>query len=397
MRLLVVGGRLQGVEAAYLAKKAGFWARVVDKAPVVPAMGLGDAFVQADVTSPEGLERAADGIDLILPAMENGPALRSLCKYAPHLGIPLAFDPEAYAISRSKLITDRLLARHHIPAPLAWPDCGFPAVVKPSAGSGSEGVRVLIDADARNQDFGAEFPPEGMVVQQHLSGPSYSVEVIGKPGCYRVLPATALEMDGRHDCKRVLAPAGLNGDALRQLAAIGRACAEAIQLTGIMDVEVIRHESAFKVIEIDARLPSQTPTAVLHSSGINQVALLGALFLEGDCAICEPEASQRGVVFEHIRVADHRLNVCGEHIMAAAAPLRHEVNFFGADEALTTFEPEADTWVATLIIFAENRQAAWRKHERVMTRLTNTLGLIVEDPSPEIPGGLRTADAEGMP
>jgi len=46
----VVGGKLQGVEATYLAHKAGWEVRVVDKNDQVPASGLCDSFVQADVT-----------------------------------------------------------------------------------------------------------------------------------------------------------------------------------------------------------------------------------------------------------------------------------------------------------------------------------------------------------
>ena len=78
MRLLVVGGRHQGVEAVYLAKKAGFRVRVVDRSRPVPAMALGDEFLQLDVTAPGALALAADGVDLILPALENLEALRTL-------------------------------------------------------------------------------------------------------------------------------------------------------------------------------------------------------------------------------------------------------------------------------------------------------------------------------
>ena len=51
--------------------------------------------------------------------------------------------------------------------------------------------------------------------------------------------------------------------------------AELIELKGIMDVEVIDDEGILKVLEIDARIPSQTPTVVYHSTGVN---LLEELF-----------------------------------------------------------------------------------------------------------------------
>ena len=39
MLIAVVGGKLQGVEAVYLAKKAGWKTLVIDKNPDVPAAG----------------------------------------------------------------------------------------------------------------------------------------------------------------------------------------------------------------------------------------------------------------------------------------------------------------------------------------------------------------------
>lgn len=386
MRLLVVGGRLQGVEAAYLAKKAGFWVRVVDKKAPVPAMGLGDEFLQVDATAPGGLEKAAEEIDLILPAMENQAALDALADEAPRLGIPLAFDPAAYAVSSSKPASDRFFARNGIPAPTPWPACGFPVVVKPSAGSGSWGVILLADAAAQMTHFGSSFPPENMVVQEHLQGPSFSVEVIGEPGNYQVLPTTELEMDAIHDCKRVIVPGQLAPGEDAHFAAIARSAAEGLGLKGIMDVEVILHQGALKVLEIDARLPSQTPMAVFHSSGLNQVAMLADLFTPGKPVSESHQPTQRrGVILEHIQVMNGHLRVSGEHIMAVDQALQQVNLFFGADEALTTHVPGATSWVATLIISGHDRKSAWEKRQAVMRNLKEGLGLTaLEDPSPEV-------------
>ena len=51
MRLLVVGGRLQGTEALYLAAKAGYETILVDRSSAPPAAGLADRHVVADVTA----------------------------------------------------------------------------------------------------------------------------------------------------------------------------------------------------------------------------------------------------------------------------------------------------------------------------------------------------------
>ena len=54
MRVAIVGGKLQGVEAAYLAKKAGWEVVLVDRKSWVPAAGLCDSFYSLDVTKGGG-------------------------------------------------------------------------------------------------------------------------------------------------------------------------------------------------------------------------------------------------------------------------------------------------------------------------------------------------------
>ena len=59
MRLLIVGGKLQGTEAAYLAAKAGWETVLVDRREAPPAAGLADVHVIADVTADEARTRSA--------------------------------------------------------------------------------------------------------------------------------------------------------------------------------------------------------------------------------------------------------------------------------------------------------------------------------------------------
>ena len=148
-RLLVgiVCGNLQGVEAAYLARKAGWEVRVVDRKPRVPASDLGDSFAQVDVTVENNLAAVFGDVDFIIPALENDNALGSLTRWSLKTGVPLAFDPQAYALSSSKLKSGDLFKKIGLPVPVAWPKSGFPVVAKPGRGSGSKGVRIFQDLD----------------------------------------------------------------------------------------------------------------------------------------------------------------------------------------------------------------------------------------------------------
>jgi pyrrolysine biosynthesis protein PylC len=360
----VAGGNLQGVEAAYLSQKAGWDVLLMDRKPMVPAAGLCQSFVQLDITFEKDLAQALSDVDLVIPALENDAALACLDRVTRKNGIPFAFDSAAYAISSSKIKSEQLFKDTGVPTPASWPKCNFPVVAKPDQGSGSQGVKIFNNI-AELQDTLKPPSPEWLI-QEFIPGPSYSLEVIGVPGCYTTPQVTALAIDGQYDCKRVTAPSNLAGALISEFEALSLALAEALNLKGIMDVEVILDEDELKVIEIDARLPSQTPTAVFWSTGLNMVQLLGKLFLNGQTRIQPDSNHEFGVIYEHVRVASNHLEFAGEHIMSRADALYVIPDFFGADEAITNFARDRQDWVATLIVVEENIEAAWAKRNGVI-------------------------------
>ncbi|MCP4452459.1 MAG: 3-methylornithine--L-lysine ligase PylC, partial [Planctomycetes bacterium] len=287
-------------------------------------------------------------VDLIIPAIENDPVLAILEKWSVGIGIPLAFDREAYAVSSSKMKSNVVFRDLGLSTPDPWPQCGFPMVVKPDGESGSEGVQVIHNQEELVLKFPAEEALDRMVAQAYLEGPLYSIEVMGSPGQYATFQVTELHMDSTHDCKRVLAPSGLDPVRVLEFRRMATAIAEHIQLRGLMDVEVVLHEGQLKVLEIDARVPSQTPTAVFHATGINMVELLGELFLTGKMTVNHAEPA-RTTLYQHIKVAGGHIEVMGEHIMSGASPLKRYQGLFGADEVITNYHPGREEWVATLI------------------------------------------------
>lgn len=377
MRLGVAGGKLQGIEACYLARKAGWEVALADRSPNVPARGLCDEFVPADLCKDDDLDRAFAGADLILPALEDDAALAALVRWSQKRARPLAFDPEAYRISSSKRRSDRLFAKLGLPAPRPWPAGGFPLIVKPSAGSGSRGVRIVRDADELKALCGGHPPAPEWVVQEFLEGPSYSIEVIGRPGNYETFQVTELRLDSAYDCKRVLAPAGLGAELIAGFERQAQVLAEAVRLRGIMDLEVILNAGQLKLLEIDARLPSQTPTAVFWSTGWNFVEILADAVLSGiDRRFVRPEAShERAVVYGHVHVSAGSLVACGEHVMAGSGALRIEQDFFGADEAITDYAPGAREWRATLIAAGSGRREAEARFGGVLETIRKRFNL----------------------
>jgi len=373
----VVGGGLQGVEAAYLAEKAGWGVVVIDKKPAVPAARMGRAFLREDVAGRDDLFRLLPEVDMVIPALEDDAVLLSLDRQCRNAGIPFAFDPAAYAVSSSKITSDKLFTRLGLPAPHSYPGGQFPLIAKPEKASGSKGVTIIRNPSELETFFHETGSMQDWVVQEYVTGPSYSIEIVGCPGHYRALRVTDLEMDAVFDCKRVTAPTELPPALVDRLAQMAERIAEAISLTGIMDVEVIAHQGELKVLEIDARLPSQTPMAVYWSSGINMVEILGNLFLSGKMEQVPKRGKpgSRGVVLEHIRVSAGYLEVLGERIIKSGGPLRVHSDFFGADEAISDYAPDKKNWVATLIVSGSDRQDARARRNQVVQNIRRHFNL----------------------
>ncbi|MEI6725776.1 MAG: ATP-grasp domain-containing protein, partial [Actinomycetes bacterium] len=279
MRLLVVGGKLQGTEAVYLAAKAGHETVLVDRHEDPPASALADRFVVVDITADEGRARTlARSCDAVLPACEDLATLSWLAERVPRWDVPLLFDLDAYLISQSKAASRHLFAELDVPRPAAWPECGFPAVVKPDSASGSEGVRVVTcDEELREARTSLEAAGHEVVVEEYVAGPSLSLEVLAWGGRAVPLQVTGLEFDAAYDCKRVVAPVGeagageepgevradggtawergVQGGTLAAFAGVSIRLAEGLGLRGLMDVEVMVRAGEPLVLEIDARLP----------------------------------------------------------------------------------------------------------------------------------------------
>jgi len=372
MLIAIIGGKLQGAEAAYLARKAGWDVMLIDRQTDAPATGLCNRHIPFNVVSAKETSQILAEADLILPALENRDALNTLIKCADITGIPLAFDADAYAVTASKIRSDRLFTRLKLAAPAIWPECGFPVIVKPDGASGSRGVRVIRSKKAL---LPYTNNVTKYVIQEFLPGNSYSMEVFGFPGHYHVGQVTGLETDAGFDCKRVLAPAGLNRKLTLEFERMSVIIAESLHLKGLADVEVILDGEKLKLLEIDARLPSQTPTAVYQSVGINLVKILGELFINPgiETAPILPE-KPRAVIYEHIRVSGERIEVAGEHIMSGSGPLSVHSDFFGADEAVTNYKPGCDCWVATLIFTEKNMRDAYAKKAETIDAIMKHCG-----------------------
>ena len=117
MRICIVGGALQGMECVLLARAAGYRTVVVDRRPDAPALSLCDEPAVMDpVADPTGFSEVANGCDFVIPACED---VRMLDFLAGSVDADsLLFDRDAYAVTSSKLESNRLMSSLGVPMPL---------------------------------------------------------------------------------------------------------------------------------------------------------------------------------------------------------------------------------------------------------------------------------------
>ncbi len=390
VRIGVLGGRLQGIEATYLCSKAGYESVLIDKDAQAPAMTLADEAYVLDITKDvDYAKKILKKVDAMLPASENKEALMNLEKFCRELDIPFMQDNAAFWITSDKLESMKFLSDLNIPTPTPWPDCEFPVIVKPSTKSGSESVfRANTLTQLQKALEKTQRVDEKIVIQEFVEGPALSLEVIANKRRVKPLQITGLEFDETYSCKRVYAPARIPANLESEFDEICSKIAKGLKLKGLTDVQAIIKEGVPKVNEINARLPSQTPTVVYHSSSINIVSLLAELFLENELSSARIRPDH-AVIYQHIKIFDGELRVQGEHVMDKAKDLRIIKDFCGAYEAITnmTTDNRHIERVATLIVKAKSLKGAKKKMTRIIQRLMDENGLHrYSDPSPSKEG-----------
>ncbi|HKK96409.1 MAG TPA: 3-methylornithine--L-lysine ligase PylC [Anaerovoracaceae bacterium] len=334
MKIVIIGGKLQGTEAIYLAKKAGYHSILIDINENVMSAKLCDEFVCGDIINrDENVMTALSEADIIIPTMENMEVIKAIGKISLEYNLNVAFDFEAYMITQSKLKSDELFHKNHIPSPKYYPNCQPPYILKPICESGSHGIiKINTKEELDKIDNLSDY-----IIQEYLEGPSYSIEIIGNREKYKTFEITKIHMDDVFDCKRVTAPCNISKETENKFKKIAIKIAKLVELNGIMDVEAILHRGELKILEIDARMPSQTPSVVLMTTGVNLLKELIELKLNGRFTEDEFDKKLYGT-YENYSLIDGVLLNQGEHIMGDAKYLKHAKDLFGYKDVIWDYK-----------------------------------------------------------
>ncbi|ABE52958.1 3-methylornithine--L-lysine ligase PylC [Methanococcoides burtonii] len=329
----LIGGKLQGFEVTYLAKKAGMGVVLIDKNRKPLIRNVVDELFCFDITEePERFIEISKNVDAIIPVNENLDTLNFIRDISNKLDCPVLFDFDAYHISMDKKRSKEYFTSIDIPTPGDRPSQP-PYFVKPPCESSSIGTHIIYD-DSELADVGPN-----MLVEEYLEGNVISLEVIGDGKHFAVVKETKVHIDDTYDC-HMITPVE-HDPKFRE---ISYRLAQGLNLKGIMDVEAIVSEKGLKILEIDARFPSQTPIVVYHSSGMNLVALLMQAFTEGVTEI-ERAPEKSYCIFEHLKWDSSGLIPVGEHILSMGE--RYEL--FHEEENLEIFHSSGENDVFTLI------------------------------------------------
>jgi len=374
VKVAIVGGALQGTEAVYLSKKAGYETFVIDRRDNAPALSLADGHAVFDPElDGKRAMRIFEDCDAVLPACENITLLRSLTNMMRSSDVPLLFDLDSYIVSSSKAASNQMMSAAGIPLPKDWPECGFPVIVKPSAQSGSVGVRVAYSEEDVNAGINEiVMMGDRPVIQEFVSGPCVSMEVVGNGKEYRSYVTTEIILSENYDCKRVrCSPEVLGHGKEEEFRAITERTAAYIGLNALMDIEAIDTKKGLRILEIDARIPSQTPAAVLAATGVNIVEEL----VNSRTGKFGGKRMNGASSYEHFLIKDKKLITCGEKEFAHVVRPKIEKGLFGADEFISDHRAGAKEWRGTMINGAPTEQALEKKRTGCIETIMRECGL----------------------
>jgi len=365
-RICLIGGKLQGVEAAYLAKKAGLYVILIDKVPTALAQSLCDEFHCFDITKDKSrFISLSEESDYMIPVNENEETIAFLRSVQNKIKCPLLFDFGAYEISCDKSKSKAYFRKINVPTPADRP-AEPPYFVKPPGESGSVGARII------ETDRELASVPAGYLIEEYVTGPVISLEVVGSGKDYIVIKETYIHIDNVYDCFMVT-PLPYD-ETYRKIA---YDLAKGLQIKGIMDVEAIASSKGWKVLEIDARFPSQTPICVYFSSGVNLLLLLIEAFSNTEAYVqtglirsLNLKYADSYCIFEHFQKRDGKLISGGEHLISAGNDF-HPFAVDKAESGIEIFEClGSDSGPSyTVISYGKTKSEAEDKRKKAMALL----------------------------
>jgi carbamoyl-phosphate synthase large subunit len=219
-----------------------------------------------------------ESVDVVVPTVDSEllPLARARDRYA-QAGVTLVLASEQ---TLSACLDKAVLARRcdavvNVPRTQIVDDrfepagVELPVIVKPRSGSGSRGIRLV----ARVEELEALERDGTLLVQEHLPGPEFSLDVLARADgvVVGVVPRERLKVDSG------IAVTGrtLHDDKLE---AFARAVAQAIGLTTVANVQVKEDvDGEPSLLEVNPRFPGTMPLTIAAGIDMPKLAIGEAL------------------------------------------------------------------------------------------------------------------------
>ncbi|HEY2642165.1 MAG TPA: ATP-grasp domain-containing protein [Galbitalea sp.] len=212
----------------------------------------------------DGIDVVISTVDVELPPLARRRAELGAVLAAPSLAtLDVTLDKWELAQRCSRLLrvpVTRLLNEDG--TRLNWT---FPVIVKPRRGAGSRGVRLVADRAAL-EALGVD---EALIIQEHLPGDEFSVDVLADLDGHVVaaVPRTRTRVDSGVS----IAGRTVHDDGLESTAA---AVANAIGLTGVANIQLRRDtEGVPALLEVNPRFPGALPLTIAAGVDIPSLVL----------------------------------------------------------------------------------------------------------------------------
>lgn len=239
-------------------------------------------------------------IDMVIPLLDVDVAVLSRNrKIFDEMNVVLLGPPE----NRSEVCWDKYIGFQHLqqmnfPVPLSFVDTAevsaalaagelaYPLMLKPRKGMGSAGVILVRDASEFEYHYPRlvrtinewSFYPDGeiqpgaeVMIQQAVVGTEYGLDILGDLNGQPlvVVPKEKLnQRGGETESATIIADPHLED--------LGMRLAEMVGHCGNLDVDIIKHDSGYSVLDLNCRFGGQYPFA--HLSGVNFPRVLIDLF-----------------------------------------------------------------------------------------------------------------------
>jgi carbamoyl-phosphate synthase large subunit len=233
--------------------------------------GKSESFVDgvAAIVAADGIDVVFSTVDVELPALAARRAELGAVLAAPSLAtLETTLDKFALAERCAPLLrvpTTRLLNPAGVGEP--WQ---FPVIVKPRRGAGSRGVRLVADREQLEAIANTpEARDDALIIQEHLPGEEYSVDVIAGAdgGVVAAVPRTRTRVDSGVS----IAGRTVHDEALESTAG---AVARAIGLVGVANVQLRRDSRGIPaLLEVNPRFPGAMPLTIAAGVDMPSLAL----------------------------------------------------------------------------------------------------------------------------